>query len=99
MSNRWGIPSDIEEFVLKRDKKCVYCAKPFTQKRAEKQSWEHIINDINITTADNIALCCVGCNASKGNKILEDWVYSDHAKRRGVGNATLSEVVKKALRK
>jgi hypothetical protein len=53
MSNRWGIPIEIEEVVKKRDIKCVYCG-------------------IELTGADNIALCCWSCNASKGRKKLED---------------------------
>ena len=51
---------------LERDKSCVYCGCKFGSERAKKRSWEHIINDITITGLDNIALCCVGCNASKG---------------------------------
>lgn len=54
--------------------------------RAKKKSWEHIINDINIKTLENIALCCVGCNASKGNKELISWFYSEHARKRGINS-------------
>ena len=75
MANSWGIPKAIEDAVLERDKSCVYCGCKFGSERAKKRSWEHIINDITITGLDNIALCCVGCNASKGAKLLKDWVY------------------------
>jgi hypothetical protein len=30
MSNRWGISSEVEEFVRQRDKSCVYCGVDFT---------------------------------------------------------------------
>ena len=60
-------------------------------------SWEHIISDVNIATMENIALCCVGCNASKGAKLLRDWVDSPNAKRRGITVETLAPVVLNAL--
>lgn len=98
MANRWGIPEEVERAVLDRDKVCVYCAKPFShENRSSKPSWEHIINDIKIATKENIALCCVGCNASKGAKLLHIWLESDRAKKRGVGRHTLAQVILDAI--
>lgn len=97
MPNAWGIPKDIEDAVLKRDHRCVYCGSEFGTERAKKKSWEHIVNDIRITSLENIALCCVGCNASKGSKDLVSWVYSENARKRGVTSETLADVVKAAL--
>lgn len=97
MSNIWGIPKDIEDAVLERDKYCVYCGCEFSSERSRKKSWEHIINDIRITTLDNIALCCIGCNASKGNKDLVTWLNSNNAKKRGITSETIADVVKSAL--
>ncbi|MDY6530203.1 HNH endonuclease [Acinetobacter faecalis] len=100
MSNAWKIPKEIERLVLERDKSCVYCGCEFsTIERAKKKSWEHIINDIRITTLDNIALCCIGCNASKGSKDLVTWFYSDNAIKRGVSINTISDIVKSQLTK
>lgn len=98
MANKWGIPKDVEEAVLKRDLKCVYCGCEFGPERAKKRSWEHIINDIKIATLENIALCCIGCNASKGAKRLSAWLDSPNATRRGVSKATLAPVILSALR-
>ena len=98
MANKWGIPWDVEEAVLKRDVRCVYCGCEFGSERAKKRSWEHIINDVRIATMENIALCCIGCNASKGAKLLALWLESPGAKRRGIAEATLSPVVQAALR-
>lgn len=98
MSNSWGIPLDIEKAVLERDKRCVYCGCEFGIERTKKKSWEHIINDIRITTLDNIALCCVGCNASKGSKDLDIWFNSNNAKKRGITFETIADVVKLALK-
>lgn len=97
MANQWGIPRNIEEAVLKRDTQCVYCGCKFGSERAKKRSWEHIINDVNITTLENIALCCIGCNASKGAKLLEVWINSPKAKQRGISKETLAPVVLLAL--
>ena len=97
LSNSWGIPKNIEELVLERDQCCVYCGCEFGTERAKKKSWEQIINDINIKTLENIALCCVGCNASKGNKELISWFYSEHARKRGINSETIADVIKIAL--
>jgi len=93
MANKWGIPSDVEEAVLARDSRCVYCGCGFGETRAAQRSWEHIINDITIATVENIALCCVGCNASKGAKKLKQWLSSANAQRRGISLDTLAAVV------
>lgn len=101
MANRWGIPKDVEEFVKNRDIECVYCGVVFSTEnnsRKDKPSWEHIVNDIRINGTDNIALCCISCNASKGSKLLEDWLKSDYCKKKEIAIDSINEVVKMALR-
>lgn len=97
MANRWGIPKAVEEAVMARDLACVYCGVSFGTERRTRRSWEHIINDVRLSGVDNIALCCVGCNASKGAKLLSEWLASPNAHRRGVGTHTLAPVVQAAL--
>ncbi len=100
MANRWGIPKDVEEIVRKRDTACVYCGVKFSNDnttRASKPSWEHIINDIRINGTDNIALCCISCNASKGAKLLEDWLACDYCKKKNITVDSVAEVVRMAL--
>ena len=97
MANKWRIPRDVEEAVMARDKVCVYCGVEFGSERKTVWSWEHIVNDISIATIENIARCCVGCNASKGAKSLCDWINSTNAKRRGITIESLSPVVLNAL--
>lgn len=99
MANRWGIPKDVEQIVKKRDTKCVYCRVDFltgNNSRKNNPSWEHIINDININSSDNIALCCISCNASKGSKLLEDWLKSDYCKKKDITIDSVADIVKKA---
>jgi len=102
MANRWGIPNEIEFIVLKRDISCVYCGIKFTaldQNRKTKRTWEHIINDIRINDSHNIALCCGSCNASKGNKKLEDWLQSKYCAKKNINLKTVALVVKNHLQK
>ena len=102
MANRWGIPKEVEEIVLKRDNTCVYCGISFIdfdQNKKTKKTWEHIINDIKINSADNIALCCGSCNASKGNKKLVKWLNSKYCLTKKINSESVSIVVKRHLEK
>lgn len=98
--NRWGIPNEVEFNVKARDTKCVYCAIEFSttgQSRCSKPSWEHIVNDIKLNGEDNIAICCVSCNSSKGSKLLQDWLKSDYCLKKGIDANSVADVVKKVL--
>jgi|SRR6266404_59759 len=101
--NRWGIPDWLEEGVKERDKTCVYCGvlmiedMPRHGPRTAVATWEHIINDASIVSRENIARCCVACNASKGTKKLSDWIQSSYCKKRGISKDTVAKVVKEAL--
>lgn len=98
--NQWGIPPELESVVLIRDKKCVYCHCSFSKKeRKTIASWEHIINDVKITTFENIARCCVGCNASKSTKSLKEWFSSKYCIERNINQDTAAEVVKAHIKK
>ncbi|MBB3048957.1 hypothetical protein FHR99_003231 [Litorivivens lipolytica] len=100
MANNWNIPASLEAEVRERDTVCVYCRKEFLPpKESVKQSasWEHIINDATIITRENIALCCRGCNASKGQKQLSVWLQSEYCKVRGISPQTVAPVIKQAI--
>jgi len=102
MANRWGIPKDVEELVKKRDLRCVYCGKDFTDSSVSfktRPTWEHIINDIRINGPDNIAICCGSCNASKGTKQLDGWLNSKYCTDRGITIDNVAAVVKNKLKK
>jgi 5-methylcytosine-specific restriction endonuclease McrA len=101
MANRWGIPMEVEKIVRQRDVACVYCGVEFSnENRARKTqpTWEHIINDLGINGADNIALCCMSCNASKGAKLLGYWLESEYCKKKKITVDTVATVVKNALK-
>lgn len=100
MSNRWGIPKNVEDFVLNRDLHCVYCGISFTDSifsYKSRPTWEHIINDIRIKGTENVARCCGSCNASKGNKLLSDWLKGNYCLTKSITKDSVAEVVKKHL--
>lgn len=86
MSNKWHIPRKLEEKIRSRDKKCIYCHKEFGKEIKDRAEWEHIDNDENNITEENIALCCGSCNRSKGAKSLKEWLKSKYCKRKGIIN-------------
>ena len=97
--NRWHIPEDLEGEIRRRDRSCIYCGKVFADatSRGQQPSWEHIVNDASMVTRENIALCCISCNASKGTKDLSAWLDSKYCRRRGITAATLAPVAQRAL--
>jgi hypothetical protein len=98
--NRWRIPDWLEREVIERDRRCVYCGVEFDFTRRErraKPSWEHIVNDASIITAENIARCCIGCNASKGTKNLAVWLGTPYCQRRGITLESIAPVARFAL--
>ncbi len=102
--NKWGIPERLEKEVKERDTFCIYCGIQMIEKmppsgpRKAVATWEHIINDENIISRENIARCCVACNSSKGQRKLSDWIQSSYCKKREINKDTVAEVVKEALR-
>ena len=104
MTNQWNIPPALEAEIKKRDRYCVYCGVelldcvPQKGSRKTVASWEHIINDARIVTRENIARCCFSCNASKGAKILSEWIHSEYCQKNGITTETVAEVIKVALK-
>jgi hypothetical protein len=98
--NRWNIPRWLEQEAIARDTSCVYCRVSFESTpatRSVRPSWEHIVNDARIITRENIVLCCIGCNASKGQKSLAVWLDSKYCKARGITHETIAPIARAAL--
>ena len=86
--------------VVARDRACIYCKNEFAPigpKGNRRASWEHIINDVDLITLANIAVCCTGCNSSKGKKDLRTWLQSPYCKANSIGEHTLAPVALAAL--
>ena len=98
--NKWNIPVDIEKAVLLRDKKCVYCHVVFSNKtRKTTASWEHVVNDIKITSLKNIVRCCVVCNASKSAKTLGEWFKTNYCINKKINENSVAEIIKNHILK
>lgn len=100
MANNWNIPAWLEHEVRERDKACVYCGNEFLSPKVSAKasaSWEHIINDAKIITRENIALCCRGCNASKGQKRVSDWLGTRYCQERGITAQSVAPIIKQAI--
>ena len=98
--NRWNIPDWLEKEVRARDGHCIYCGAEFAMNSAQRRSrpsWEHIINDVMIVDRENIALCCIGCNASKGSKPLTAWLQSRYCESHGITVDSIAEIARAAL--
>lgn len=101
MANNWNIPAWLEQEVRERDKKCVYCHVDFTSVKISRKtaaSWEHIINDAKIITRENIALCCCGCNASKGQRQLSAWLQSKYCQKHNINKDTVALIIQQAIK-
>lgn len=98
--NRWNIPDWLEREVVDRDRCCVYCGVEFAAQSARRcrPSWEHIVNDARMVTRENIARCCIGCNASKGRKGLVEWMESTYCRTWGITRESVASIVRSALR-
>lgn len=97
--NNWNIPNWLEEEIYRRDVYCIYCGIKFDKNvKKNQKTIEHIINDAKIINRENIALCCCSCNASKGSKILSQWLLSNYCKAKNITSKNIAPVAKKALK-
>lgn len=97
---RWKIPRELALAVIARDVRCIYCNREFGEPQGPRvacPSWEHIVNDESIVTVENIALCCVGCNASKGTKPLGLWLSSKYCSDRSINKQSIAAIAAAAL--
>jgi hypothetical protein len=101
-AKKYRIPPRIVRHVARRDKSCVYCGFKFrigTRSRKNLASCEHMYAiTIRSLTVRNIALCCVGCNASRGQKGLAEWFDSEYCKDKKISRQTVAPFVRRYLR-
>jgi hypothetical protein len=101
--NSWNIPDWLEDKIRRRDKLCIYChikMKSYPRARGvprNKATWEHIDND-DMRSETNIAICCGACNTSKGAKTLSEWFESEYCNKKNINEKTVSAVVRNWLR-
>src|SRR5262245_40086870 len=105
MSNRFGIPAEVEQRIRARDTRCVYCGKNYSQSSHKDIAtiehlnerppfhWKEGLNE------DGLAICCRSCNSSRGNKKLRDWFRTSYCVERvtPINEASVAEAVRRYL--
>jgi hypothetical protein len=100
MSNTYGISEEVEEEIRARDRRCVFCHKRFSREsRASGATIEHFNNDGPLAKKYNLAICCGGCNSSKGTKKLLAWLKTPYCRKRQINEKTVAKPVKEYIRR
>ncbi len=110
MSNRFGIPKDIEQKLRNRDQRCVYCGRMMNAPATKTGGMtlhatiEHFNRcgpfywNIGLKEED-LAICCGRCNSSRGQKTLREWFKSSYCISRSINEKTVAAPVKRYLAK
>jgi 5-methylcytosine-specific restriction endonuclease McrA len=101
MSNTYGISIQDEREIRARDRACVYCGivmKPASDRHAAGATVEHFTNGGPLREKYNVAICCRGCNSSKGTKKLSAWFKTPYCRERKINKVTVSKPVKEYMR-
>ena len=106
MSNKYGIPVDVEHRIRARDTSCVYCAKEFSaDSRRDMPTIEHLNEKPPFywhegLKEEGLAICCKSCNSSRRNKSLPDWFRTPYCTDRPIpiSAGSVAEPVKRYLR-
>jgi hypothetical protein len=102
MSNKYGISENDEREIRARDRTCVYCH--IRLKRSPHAmgssgaTIEHFNNDGPFDKKNNTAICCRGCNSSRGNKNLSDWFKTAYCIEKNINEKTVAKPVKEYIR-
>jgi hypothetical protein len=100
-ATKYDIPDRIVRHVARRDQSCVYCKLRYrigTHSRKNLASWEHLDhNSLNHPQMWNIALCCGGCNSSRGPKGLAEWFDSAYCRNKKISKRTVAPVIRRYL--
>ena len=108
MDNKFGIPEEELKKIQARDKTCVYCPKKMTypysiSKHNDCATIEHLNHDGPFywkdgLKAEDIAICCGGCNSSRGKMKLLDWFKTSYCLKRNINENMVTEPVKEYIR-
>ena len=99
MANKYGLPEKDLEVIRARDKKCVYCGKGMANpsnggQRSDWATIEHLNYLPPWNNPETVAICCGGCNSSRGPKKLSDLFKKVYCLERNISEKTVAEPVK-----
>ena len=99
VSNTHGISVKVEQEIRARDKVCVYCRKVMKKsRRSFGATIEHFNNDGPFNEKRSLAVCCRGCNSSRGAKELLAWFATDYCRKKNISVKTVSKPVRDYMR-
>jgi len=112
MANQFGIALRDEQALRERDKTCAYCHKAMQTfpeikagrgAREDLASIEHLNFDGPFYIKDglrieDIVICCIGCNSSRGVRRHLDWFKSAYCAQRNINPDTVAVPVQNYLR-
>ena len=98
MANKYGLPELELERVRARDVNCVYCDKAQKPPSPDvpASDWatiEHLNRFPPFNDPSTIAICCMSCNASRGNKKIIDWFETKYCRQHSIGLTTVAQSV------
>lgn len=103
MSNTYGISEEVEEEIRARDKRCVFCHVSMRHasrtRGASDATIEHFNNDGPLGKKYDVAICCRGCNSSKGTKKLLAWFETPYCRKRLINEKTVGKPAKEYVRR
>jgi len=113
MSNKWGIPKDIEEQIRSESKgKCAYCGKKMiptwtSHNRRDSPTIEHLREVKPFYWKDGLkeedmVICCGSCNSSRGKNKLKSWFETDYCKNHKpepINEKTVTDPVREYLKR
>src|SRR5450432_4132076 len=102
MSNTYGMLKEDELEIRARDKTCVYCGvlpkqAPYAM-CSSGATLEHFNNNGPFDKKYNVAICCRGCNSSKGTMRLSVWFRKSYCRDKKISAETVSKPVKEYMR-
>lgn len=102
MTNSYGLPEKDLDLIRRRDKFCVYCHKLMVEtnpnnNRADWATIEHLNHLPPWNNPLTVAICCFGCNASRGNKRISDWFKSEYCLEKNINEETVAKPVQEYL--
>lgn len=110
MSNRFGIPEEVEQRIRRRDKACVYChmiMREYSYREATRNGMatiEHFREEGPFywkedLKEEDLAICCHSCNSRRGRRKLVDWFKTSYCVEKNINEETVATPVKEYLRR
>ncbi len=104
MKNKYGLPENELNKIRQRDKECVYCHKKLVTPSPNKpyKDWatiEHLNHLPPWNNINTVAICCGGCNSSRGKRKITEWFKSKYCIERNINYETVANSVKEYIRK